>query len=737
MKRKKENERNPRNNVRAVDIDRWKIYSSLGIIILISIIAYLPVLKNGFTWDDDSYIINNNLIKDLSWKSITAIFSNFNSDNYAPVTDLINAVYYKINELNPFVFHFGSLVFHLLNVVLVFWFIKLLCGRWEIAAITAVFFGNHPMQVESVAWAAGGSNLFCTTFFLGSIVAYLYYLRGNLKRYLYISLMFFILSLLSKAVAVMLPIILLLIDYYKNGRITKKSILEKFPFLLLSLGAGILSLVLKNQSGSVGDLTVIPFPDRFVFASYAFISYLFKLLFPLNLSAFYPYPMNRGGVYIPIHYYAYLICFLGLAYIVYSHRTSRKIIFGMGFFTVTVLLLLQLLPVGGAIMAERYSYIPFIGIFYLAGEGFTLLWNTKLKLAAIILLSTFTVLFSVKTYARCGVWKNDLTLWNDVIDQYKTIDVAYINRGAYFVNKKRNAEAINDFNKAIELNSRNADAYCNRGVLFMNEKRNDEAINDFNKVLELKPHYAKAYCNRGTVFMNENNNDKAINDFNKAIELKPDLAEAYNNRGNVFVSEKRNADALNGFNKAIELKSDYAEAYYNRGIVFVNEGRTAEAISNFNKAIEFNQNYANAYNNRGIIFVNQKRIPEAINDFTRAIELKPDYAEAYNNRGYIFVNEKRSDEAISDFNKAIELKPDYLSAYNNKASVCFDVKRYDEAVSVYTKVIALKSDYAPAFYKRGLAEFYSGKKAAACDDMNHAAGLGYKQALDVLSKICN
>ena len=590
MKRKKEHKQQQTGKkklptvAKEANTERWKYYVPLSIILLLSFIAYFPALKNGFVWDDEYYIINNNLIKNLSWTSIKVIFLNFSSDNYAPLTDLINAVQYKISGLSPAAFHVGSLVFHLLNVALVFWFIKLLCSRWDMAAITALFFGIHPMQVESVAWASGGSNLFCAAFFLGSLVAYLYYLRHSLKRYLVISLLFFILSLLTKAVAVVLPVILLLIDYYKGRKITIKILLEKSPFLILSLGAGILSLLLKYQVVSISNVSVFSFPQRIIFAPYGFITYLYKLLFPLNLCAYYPYPI-KNGVNIPIQYYAYILFFLGLtAYVIYSLRFSKKIFFAIGFFAVNIFLVLQLFPVGDAFIADRYIYIPSIGIFYLAGEAFNLFWSKKLKLASLLLLGIFTVFFSVKTYSRCGVWENNITLWNDVISQYKTVAIAYYNRGNLFMNEKRIDEAIIDFNKAIEMNPNFARAYNNRGSLFMDKKRNDEALNDFNKSIELEPGYANVYYNRGTLFMNEKRNDEAIIDFNRAIELNPNNVKAYYNRGTLLMDEKRNDDAINDFNKVIELEPGYANAYYNRGLVEFYSGKKDAACMDMKKA---------------------------------------------------------------------------------------------------------------------------------------------------------
>jgi tetratricopeptide (TPR) repeat protein/uncharacterized membrane protein len=536
------------------------------------------------------------------------------------------------------------------------------------AAITALFFGIHPMQVESVAWASGGSNLFCAAFFLGSLVSYLYYLRKNLKRYLFISLLFFILSLITKAVTVVLPVVLLLIDYYKDRKITIKVLLEKSPFLMLSFGAGILSLLLKYQVFSIADVSVFSFPQRIIFAPYGFITYLFKLFFPFNLSAYYPYPV-KSSVNIPIQYYACILLFFGLvAYVIHSLRFSKKIFLGMGFFAVTIFIVLQLLPVGNAFMADRYIYIPSIGIFYLSGEGFNFLWNKKPKLAAILLLSVFTIFFSVKTYARCGVWENDMTLWNSVISQYETIPIAYYNRGN----------------------------------LFMNEKRNDEAINDFSKAIELKPDYAMAYNNRGTIFLNENRKDEALNDFNKSIELEPGYANVYYNRGNLFLNEKRNEEAMNDFNKAIELDPGFVEPYIMRGT----------------------------------LFKYQKRNDDALSDFNKAIELKPGYAIAYYNRGVLLMNGNRIEEAMNDFNKAIELKPDYVKAYYNLGILLSNKKRYEEAISNFTNAITLKTDHAEAYYNRGLAEFYYGKKDAACEDLKKAASLGHKPAADALSQIC-
>jgi tetratricopeptide (TPR) repeat protein len=597
-KQKQAGNRNAQKFAKVSNQEEWKYYVPLAIILVLSFVTYLPVLQNGLLdWDDDVYIKNNPLIYSLNLKEI---FSNNVQGNYHPLTILTLAIEYRFFGLNETGYHAVNLLLHLLNVILVYYIVYLLSDKLGVALVASLLFGIHPLHVESVAWASELKDLLYTLFFLSSYIFYLKYINKLQSKFYIFALLLFLISLLSKAMAASLPVVLVLTDYFKGRKINKKTILEKVPFFILAIAFGVIAIFAQKLSETIQGIAMFTFPQRLLFASYGFMTYLVKLLMPLNLCAIYPYPV-RGGVSIPIQYYLYVPAFLGLAAcIIYSHRFSKKIIFGMGFFAATIFLVLQLLPVGNAIMADRYSYIPSIGIFYLAGEGFNLLWNKKLKLAALILLSAFTIFFSFKTYARCGVWKNDMTLWNNVISQYQTIENAYNSRGKLFAGEKRNVEAFNDFNKAIELNPNYFQAYYNRAILFMNEKRIDEALIDFNKTIQLNPNYFLAYNNRGLLFMNEKRIDEALNDFNKIIELNPNYFQAYNNRGLLFMNEKRNDEALNDFNKAIQLNPYFPLAFFNRGILFYNEKKYNEAISNYTKAIALKTDYAEAYFNKGI-----------------------------------------------------------------------------------------------------------------------------------------
>ena len=363
-----------------------------------------------------------------------------------------------------------------------------------------------------------------------------------------------------------------------------------------------------------------------MFACYGFITYLFKLLIPHHLSAFYPYPV-QGGAGLPGWYYIYPVILAGLvALVFYSFRYTRKIFFALSFFAITVFLVLQLLPVGGAIMADRYTYIPSIGFFYLAGEGFYWLWQKKsstinLKYFSLFMLSIVAILISVITYQRCKVWESSMTLWNDVISKEKKVALAYNNRGAIWQEQKKYPEALEDYNKAVGLRPKWAEPFQNRGVLFAIQGRYPEAISDYNKAIELKPEFTEAYNNRGMLLMNTQKYAEAKADFDKAIALQPGFATGYNNRGNLFLNMEKYDEAMADYTKAVALEPGYFKAYNGMGVLLMRQKKYDEAITKFNKAIETQPGYGEAFSNRAISEYYSGKKDIACKDLQEAIRL--------------------------------------------------------------------------------------------------------------------
>ncbi len=599
-------------------LNKWKFLLFLGGIILTTFLIYLPSLKgNLLDWDDYGYIQNNPLVSSINLKDI---FSHNVMWNYHPLTILVLAIEYHFFGLNATGYHAVNLLIHLANVILVCYAIFLLSDNIKVTLIASLLFGIHPLHVESVAWVAELKDLLYTFFFLAGFIFYLKYIKTPRKKFYVFVLLLFVASALSKGMAVSFPLVMILTDYFRKRKFTKEVLFEKVPFLLLSAIFGVVAILAQKNSIITEDLG-LAFPQRIVIACYGFITYLFKMVLPFYLSAFYPYPHLTGGT-IPTEYYAYLFLAVGFIVIILHPRfQSRKIIFGFGFYTATIFLVLQWLPVGNAIMADRYSYVPSIGIFFLFGEGFAYLLEKRRTWAATILLSAFAVFFSVKTYNRCFVWNNDLSLWNDVIDQYNTSPIAY----------------------------------NNRGLAFLEEQKYDVAIKDFNMAIGLNPNYALAFINRGNAFRNQNEYAVALDDYTKAIILDPGFYRTYFSRATLFLKIGKNDEALNDFNKTINLNPSYVEAYVNRGILYMNMGEYGNAILNFDKAIELNPNYTDAYINRGNAFSKQQRYEDAINNFTLAIRLNPNGAIAFFNKGLTEYRWGKKDAARSDLKRAAEL----------------------------------------------------------------------------------
>lgn len=551
------------------------------VILILTLISYWPVFKHEFiNWDDNLYVRDNTLVHSLDLKSI---FTTNVAGNYHPITILGLALQYHFFGMNPGGFHVVSLVLHLLNSLLVFFVMLQLTRKTMTAFIAALLFGVHPIHVESVAWIAEQKDLLYTLFFLGSCYYYLrhFYQPGRFTYFLSVSL--FILALLSKAMAASLPFVLLLFDFLLGKKFTANSLLNKIPFFLCALAFGMIAVAAQKSSGAT-EMMVFPFGERILFACYGFVMYLAKLVIPLQLCAFYPYPVKPGEI-IPALYYVFpFICLVIAALGIYSLRHSRRFFFGIAFFSVTVFLVLQLYPVGRVIMADRYCYIPSIGIFYLAGMAFDYFYNTRLQFLFIGIITLFSAFFTYQSNQQCMVWRNSMSLWSDVISKYQNIPAAYNNRGLAFKELNNPERSLQDFSKAINLDPDYEEAFINRGNVYRDQKRNDEAIADYSKAIALNPKLEKAYVNRGILYLFNWREEEALADFNKAIQLNPNYPESHYHKGLAFYNQKKYTEAIPSYNRAIQLRANYPQAWFSRGVSQYYSGNTTSACNDLRQA---------------------------------------------------------------------------------------------------------------------------------------------------------
>jgi len=555
----------------------------LAAILVLTFIVFFPTLNNALTnWDDPHYLNDNPLIRKLNAENIKRIFTEVFFGNYQPLHIFSYAIEYHFYKLNPAGYHTTSVLMHLVVTALVYRFIFLMSGNTSIALITALLFGIHPLHVESVAWAAERKDLLYAMFFLGSLNLYLRYIQSNQKiKYIIFAFLFFLLSILSKAMASSLPPVLILIDFYFGRKFSWKLVAEKIPFFALALLFGFVAANTATTTGQV-SLHVFNLFERILFANLNLLTYTAKLILPVQLSAFYPYPARIDG-HLP--YYCYVAPFVVLGILVLIIRSMRKtkvILFGAGFFVACIFLVLQLFPVGPTIISERYTYISSIGFFFIVAWSIheLVLKRPKTKTVVYVALAAYCLFLSATTYARCDVWKDSITLWSNVLEQFPNVGVALNNRGNIYGKEKGDLDrALADFNRSIQFDPLYENAYVNRGIVYCIRGKFDLAIPDFDKALQLKPDYFDAKYNRGIAYTQTNQLEKAIADFTELESANKNDERILMSRGRAYAIAKKYDEALRDFNRAIELNPEYAEAYYNRASALYNKGMFKEAYA--------------------------------------------------------------------------------------------------------------------------------------------------------------
>jgi len=530
------------------------------LVVVATFVAFYPSLGNGFTnWDDEEYVTESTLVTGLSGDHLKRIFTEPVKANYHPLTILTLALDYRFWGLEPLGYHATNLALHLLNTLLVFFLVlRLADGRRWVALFTALFFGIHPMHVESVAWVSARKDVLYAFFFIAALIFYTRFVRERHRRDYWIVAGLFLLALLSKPMAVVLPPVLLAIDYWLGRKSFKAALVEKIPLFVMSVAFGIVAI--QTQAHAMGDLTRYSAFQRIAFACYGLVAYLVKLFAPVGLSALHPYPRGQ----LPGAFLLAPVAVLGIALaILVSLRRTRLVAFGMLFFFLNLALVLQVVSVGQAVTSDRYSYLAYVGPLFVLGMLYaTAMERGSAGLTICIFLCAAACMFL--TLERCTVWKNSEILWTDVLDKHPGSHVAHYNRGMYYRSLADDGKALADFDRAIELKPNYSLAYNNRGGIRYRRGDLRSALADFDRAIESDPSLAMAHYNRGRVHMARQADDLAIRDYDRAVELQPDLAPAYNNRASIYFNRGNYRRAYDDFDRAVSLDPDNAAFLRNR-----------------------------------------------------------------------------------------------------------------------------------------------------------------------------
>jgi tetratricopeptide (TPR) repeat protein len=607
----------------------------LPAILVVTLIVFYPALNNDliYTWDDGLNITDNHLTAKLNTENVKGIFTQDVGNNYNPLPVLAFAVIRSQVGLKPFLYHLVNVMLHLVCVALVFQTTKLLTKKPFVIGAVTLLFAIHPMRVESVAWITELKDVMFASFYFGALIAYIKWIRKPGKQILLYVLMLVlaVLSMLSKIQAVSLPLSMLLIDYLEKRPLKFKLILEKIPFFLLSAATGITGIYFLKTGDSLIINEAYPLTQRILFGCYSLGSYIVRLFAPINLSAYYPYPVRTDGMLPTLYYITPVLLIAGVVWVIIKYRSNRIVIFGLLFFFFNVMFVLQVVGAGKAFMAERFTYVPYFGLFFIAATSLQNLSEQKKNLAFFgkSVFAAYALVFAVLSYQRCLVWKNNETLWKDNVKKYPNSDVGY----------------------------------DNLGVHYRNLKENDKAMENYNKVLAINPKYALTYNNRGNIYFERGQDDLALADYNKAIELDAKKVTTYANRALIYCRKNEYAKAEEDFAKAQQLDSTFARTYFNRGILYDVEGKYQKAVDDFTKYLNLVPTDDGIYNSRGIAYQKMGKQREAVADFSKAIEMMPKEPIYWENRSHSYNLMGEKEAAKKDALKAKQMGRNFDPAY--------------------------------------------------------------------------
>ncbi len=682
---------------------------------VITIIGFRQVSQCNFiNFDDPLYVTENIHIQNgITMEAIRWAFTTGHAAYWHPLTWLSHMLDVQLFGLNPRWHHLTNLLFHIANTLLVFFVFNRMTKAPYKSAFVAVLFAIHPLHVESVAWVAERKDVLSTFFWMLTMAAYIHYVEHpRLGSYLAV-LTCFALGLMAKPMLVTLPFVLLLLDYWplrrfeESGKVTGRGVaqssalgpllVEKIPLFALAALACIVIFIAQLKGGAVAPLQTTPLSVRVANACISYVIYIEKTILPADLAIFYPHPG-----FLPIWQVAGAAVLLGAVTfaVILLGKKHPCLPLGWLWYAGTLVPVIGIVQVGSQAMADRFTYIPLIGLFIMAAWGIPELLGKWPYRKEALFASSVLILpcFLIATCSQVRYWRNNITLYDH----------------------------------ALEVTSRNDFIHSNRGDAYYNLGNYRQAIEDYDRAIEINPKLAEAYNNRGAAYDKLGNRAQAISDFGRAVDINPNYADAYNARGLAYAALGRDREAISDFDKAIGINPQYADAYNNRGVAYARLGNSNQAIFDYDNAIEINPQNAEVYSNRGIAYGNRGNHRRAIEDFDRAIEISPGHTDAYFNRCVAEDKLGNHSQAIQDCDKAIEIDPGNPEAYFNRGVAYGELGNHRKAIENFDRVIGLNPGDRRAYFNRAVSFGELGDGGQAIEDLKTAAKLGSEDAKEYL-----
>jgi tetratricopeptide (TPR) repeat protein len=695
------------------------------LLILATLLVYWPVLNAEFiNFDDNVYIIDNlNIQRGLTLENVIWAFTNTSAGFWQPLTWLSHMLDCQLFGLNPGGHHLTSLFFHLANTLLLFWVLKRMTGRPWASIFVAALFALHPLHVESVAWVSERKDVLSTFFWILTMGTYLRYVeQPGIHRYLLV-LLSFTLGLMSKTMLVTLPFVLLLLDYWPLGRFlfkqdSRSSLLpragiahnqglsllhlvrEKIPLWILSGTWCVLTFFAEKSVGAIDPLGNIPLGIRLANAISSNGFYLERMIWPRNLAVYYPYPDMIPLLQVIMSG----LLLVGLSFIVIRYALSHPYLFvGWFWYLGTLVPVIGLVPVGSHAMADRYTYVPLIGLFIMIAMGLPDLLKEWRHQKIVMTVSAGLVLsfLGLASRQQVSLWHNSITLFEHTLTVTAKNFIIHNNLGIALAQQGKIQEAMFHYSQALRIKPDYADAHINLGNFLAQQGKIQEAAAHYTQALRSNPNSWQGHYSLAGLQAQQGKIQEAISSYSRALQIEPDFAEAHYILGIILTQQGNNQEAIAHYTQALQIKRDYAEAHNNLAQLLERQGKIHEAITHYQQTLRFKPDYAGAHYNLGNLLFQQGKIQEAAHHYSHALQINPNSAEIHNNLGNALAQEGKIQEATSHFTQALQINPNFAEAHNNLGNVLAQQGKIQEAANHYSQALRINPYYAEAHYSLG------------------------------------
>jgi len=603
----------------------------------------------------------------LTLKNIVWAFVTDKALYFHPLTWMSHMLDCTLYGLHPWGHHLTNLIFHTAASVVLFLAMCVLTGAFWPSAAVAALFAVHPLHVESAAWVAERKDVLSAFFWMLAMGAYgLYTRKGGLVRYAAVTVAF-ILGVMSKPMMVTLPFALFLLDWWPLNRVgyeapanvvvqkTVRLALEKIPLFLIAVVSAASTYIMQSQGNNLSFGEQVPLATRCANAIVVYVLYLLKMLWPSSLAVFYPHPLGRPAWQV---LGAAIVLIAITVFCLYRARRNPYLIVGWFWYLGTLVPVIELVQAGKFSHADRYTYIPSVGVSMMVAWGAADLaaaWKipkAALAAASCAALAALTVCAAIQTH----YWRSDEALFGHAVAVGHESSIAYTNLGKVAADQGRQDEAREYLKKALDLDPSYSNAVNDLGTLAVEQKRYDEAEAYLKRALELDSKNVEALYNRGLVAKEQKRYDDARSYFTRAVELEPTYFKAYNNLGVIALEQNRLDEAAAYLKKALELKPDHANSMTNLGKIEMDQKRYDEAVAILKKAIAVDPKCVPAMHNIGLCLMNQGQYEEAQQYFRKALETDPKYSRSMKALGAALAKLGRQEEADTWTKKAAEVE---------------------------------------------------------------------------------